>query len=148
MAPRLAVKTWTLAKLTGQKWLNDRIPQLGASLAFYTALSIAPLLVISLGLGALVFGDEAARGEVAAQMRSLVGDQGAEAVQQMIANADKPASSLTATSLGIAMLLFGASGVFSELQQSLNIIWEVQAKAGRGLIGIIRDAPTANAKQA
>jgi membrane protein len=128
----LALRTWA-------KWNAYRIPQLGASLAFYTALSIAPLLIISLSVGAFVFGDEAARGEVAAQMRSLVGEQGAQAIQQMIKSADRPATGTAATILGLMMLAIGSSGVFSELQQSLNIIWEVQPKAGRGLVGIIRD---------
>jgi membrane protein len=128
----LAVRTWA-------RWNAYRIPQLGASLAFYTALSIAPLLIISLSVGAFVFGDEAARGEIASQMKSLVGEQGAQAIQQMIKSADHPASGTAATLLGLAMLAIGASGVFSELQQSLNIIWEVQAKAGRGIIGLIRD---------
>lgn len=129
----------SLFLLTWKKWNAYRIPQLGASLAFYTALSIAPLLIISLAVGAAAFGDEAARGEVASQMRSLIGEQGAEAVQQMIKSADRPASGTTATILGLLMLGFGASGVFSELQQSLNIIWEVKLKDGRGIIGIIRD---------
>jgi membrane protein len=132
-------KATRLARLTWEKWSTYRVPQLGASLAFYTALSIAPLLVICLAIGAFAFGDEAARGEIATQIKSLVGNQGAEAIQQMIKNADKPASGTAATVLGLVMLFLGASGVFSELQQSLNIIWEVQPQAGRGLLGIIRD---------
>jgi membrane protein len=139
MASSVFSKTWQLVKQTGQKWSNDRIPQLGAALAFYTALSIAPLLVICLGLVALVFGDEAAHGEISSQMKTLIGDKGAEAIEQMIASANRPASGVTATALGIVTLLFGASGVFGELQQSLNIIWDVQAKAGKGLMGLIRD---------
>jgi membrane protein len=130
---------WPLLRATGHKWLSDRVPQMGASLAFYTALSLAPLLIISLSVGAAVFGADAARGEVAAQVKSLIGDQGAEAIQQMISSADQHGSGVVATSLGITMLLFGASGVFSELQQSLNVIWDVQVKAGRGITGILRD---------
>lgn len=72
-------------------------------------------------------------------MKSLVGNQGAAAVEQLIENADKPASQTAATVLGLIMLFFGASGVFSELQQSLNIIWEVEPKEGRGLFRIIRE---------
>ncbi len=132
-------KAKRLALLTWEKWSTYRVPQLGASLAFYTALSIAPLLVISLAIGAFAFGEEAARGEVAAQIRSLVGNQAAEAIEQMITNADKPASGTAATVLGLVMLFLGASAVFSELQQSLNIIWEVAPKSGRGILGIIRD---------
>jgi membrane protein len=122
-----------------EKWSRDRVPQLGAALAFYTALSIAPLLVLSLAVGAFVFGDEAARGEIATQMTSLAGEQGAQAIQQMIKNADQPASGTAAAIIGVVMLLFGASGVFGELQQSLNLIWEVEPKAGRGIWGMIRD---------
>jgi membrane protein len=132
-------KGWEFAKLTYEKWSRDNVPQLGASLAFYTALSIAPLLMISLAVGAAVFGDQAARGEVANQMRSMVGDQGAEAVEGMIANAKKPASGAVATTLGVVTLLLGASGVFSELQKSLNKIWEVEAKQGQGILRIIRE---------
>src|SRR5262249_10268365 len=88
---------------------------------------------------AFVFGDDAARGEVAMQMRTLIGNEGADAVQQMIKSADRPDSGTAAAILGVVMLLFGASGVFGELQQSLNIIWEVEPKVGRGLWGIIQD---------
>src|SRR6476620_293965 len=132
-------KAWRFVTLTYEKWSRDNVPQLGASLAFYTALSIAPLLVISLAVGAFVFGDEAARGEVASQMRSLIGSQGAHAVEDMIDNANKPASGVTATVLGVLMLLFGASGVFGELQQSLNKIWEVEVKEDRGFVRIVRE---------
>ena len=132
-------KAWRFAALVYEKWSRDNVPQLGASLAFYTALSIAPILVISLGVGAFVFGDDAARGEVASQMRSLIGSQGAHAVEDMIDSANKPASGVTATVLGVVMLLFGASGVFGELQQSLNKIWEVEVKENRGFLRIIRE---------
>lgn len=132
-------KAWQFATLTYEKWSRDNVPQLGASLAFYTALSIAPLLVISLAVGAFVFGDEAARGEVASQMRSLIGSQGAHAVEDMIDSANKPASGVTATVLGMLMLLFGASGVFGELQQSLNKIWEVEVKEDRGFVRVVRE---------
>src|SRR6476660_1724511 len=98
-------KDWQFATLTYEKWSRDNVPQLGAALAFYTALSIAPLLIISLAVGAFVFGDEAARGEVANQMRSLIGSQGAKAIEGMIASADKPGSGATATTLGVVMLL-------------------------------------------
>src|SRR3954462_8939139 len=82
-------------------WIDDKAPQLGAALAFYTALSIAPLLVISLGIAALVFGDEAARGGVQEQMQFLVGDQGAQAIEEMIANANNPEKGVFATGLSL-----------------------------------------------
>ena len=132
------VDVWNLLKQTFQEWSEDRAPQLGASLAFYTALSIAPLLVIALGVASFVFGEEAARGEIQNQMQSLVGDEGAGAIEEMIDNANKPATGTIATLLGVATLLFGAAGVFGELQHSLNAIWEVEPKK-RGILGMIRD---------
>ncbi|MDB5340296.1 MAG: hypothetical protein JWN70_5915, partial [Planctomycetaceae bacterium] len=113
--------------------------RLGAALAFYTALSIAPLLVLSLRVAATVFGDEAARGEIERQVQSLIGEQGGQAVQAMLENANKPESGTIATVLSVLTLLFGASGVFGQLQDSLNTIWEVKPKAGRGVWGFIQD---------
>jgi membrane protein len=131
--------SWSMLKQTFAEWTEDKVPQLGAALAFYTALSIAPLLVISLAVAGIVFGKNAARGEIQQQLGSLVGSEGGKAIQQMIANADKPAEGTVATVLSVIILISGASGVFGQLQQSLNTIWEVQPKPGRGLIGMIRD---------
>jgi membrane protein len=131
--------SWQLLKQTVSEWMEDKAPQLGAALAFYTALSIAPLLVIALAVAALVFDEEAARGQIVREMQSMVGAQGAEAIEEMIASASKPTEGIIATLLSVVILLFGASGVFGELQQSLNTIWEVKPKPGRGIWGIIRD---------
>ncbi len=86
-------------------WIDDKAPQLGAALAFYTALSIAPLLVISLGIAALVFGEEAARGGVQDQMQFLVGDQGAKAIEEMISSANDTGKGVVATGLSLVILL-------------------------------------------
>ena len=131
--------SWPMLKQTFAEWTEDKVPQLGAALAFYTALSISPLLVISLAVAAMVFGADAARGEIQQQLGSLVGEEGGKAIQQMIANANKPAEGTVATLLSVIILISGASGVFGQLQQSLNTIWEVEAKPGRGFIGMIRD---------
>lgn len=130
---------WPLLKQTVSEWTEDKVPRLGASLAFYTALSIAPLLVISLRAASLVFGDEAGRGELESQFQALIGDEGAKAVQAMIAGGDRPTEGTVATLLGAGMLVFGASGVFVQLQDCLNTIWEVRPKPGRGFLGIVRD---------
>jgi membrane protein len=132
-------EAWELLKQTFTEWNEDKVPRLGAALAFYTALSIAPLLVISLRIAALFFGDEAARGEIEHQMQSMIGKQGAEAVQAMLENANRPESGFIATGLSVTTLLFGASGVFGQLQDSLNTIWEVKPKEGRGIWGFLRD---------
>lgn len=131
---------WPLLKQTAAEWNEDRAPQLGAALAFYTALSIAPLLVLLLRIAAAIFGDDAAaRLEIEHQAQSLIGKQGAEAIQAMIDSADDSKAGMAATILSLATLLFGASGVFGQLQVSLNTIWEVEPKPGRGIWGFVRD---------
>jgi membrane protein len=136
MGPRA---TWRLLRQTIAEWSEDKAPQLGAALAFYTALSIAPLLVITLGIVTFFYGEEAAGGQVANQMRTLVGDEGGKAIEDMIASANKPATGAIATTLSVITLLFGASGVFGQLQSALNTIWEVKPKPGRGVWGFLRD---------
>jgi membrane protein len=130
---------WRLLMQTFSDWSNDKAPELGAALAFYTALSIAPLLVIVLGVAAMVFGQQAASGKIINQMRQMVGEQGAKAIADMIQNANQPKEGTIATVLSVVTLVFGASGVFGELQSSLNTIWRVQPKPGRGLWGVIHD---------
>lgn len=132
-------QTIDLFRQTFADWSEDKVPRLGASLAFYTALSIAPLLVLSLRTAALVFGDEAARGEIQYQFQSMMGKEGSEAVESMLQNASRPESGTLATVFSFITLLFGASGVFGELQDSLNTIWEVKPKPGRGYWGFVRD---------
>lgn len=129
---------WELTKQTFSEWSEDKVPRLAAALALYTMLSIAPLLIIAIAVAGFVFGDEAARGQVEQQMQSLVGQQGGQAVQEMIKNAGDQKSGIIATFLGIFLLIFGATGVFSELQDSLNTIWEVKPRPGGGIWGIIR----------
>lgn len=127
-----------LLKDTFSKWQEDKAGKLAAALAYYTAFSLAPLLIIVIAIASLVFGQEAAQGDIVRQIQGLVGKQGAEAVQAMIQNARKPAEGTIATLISIVILLFGATGVFAELQDSLNTIWEVAPKPGRGMINIIR----------
>lgn len=130
---------WPLLKQTFSDWSEDNAQQLGASLAFYSALSIAPLLVIALGIAATVLGDDAARGGVVGQLESLVGKQGGEAIESMLESANKPGTGLIATILSSITLLFGASGVFGQLQDALNTIWEVQPKPGSGALGWLKN---------
>jgi membrane protein len=130
---------WRLLRQTFADWSEDKAPELGAALAFYTALSIAPLLVILLGVAAFFLGDDAATGQLMSEMASMVGEEGAGAIDDMIKSANKPTEGAIATTLSVITLLFGASGVFGQLQSSMNTIWEVQPKPGRGLWGFIRD---------
>jgi membrane protein len=128
-----------LIKETFREWSEDKAVRLAAALAYYTVVALAPLLIIILAIAGLFFGRDAAQGQIVAQINSLVGEQSGEAIQGIIANASQPKSGIIASIFGIAALLFGASGVFGELQEGLNTVWEVQSKPGRGIIGIIKD---------
>lgn len=130
---------WSLIRQTFREWSEDKAPQLGAALAFYTALSIAPLLVITLGIVAFFLGTDAAGGQITQQLRALVGEDGGNAIEDMITSANKPTEGAVATILSVVTLLFGASGVFGQLQTALNTIWEVKPKPNRGIWGIVRD---------
>ena len=130
---------WELLREAGAEWLEDKAPRLGAALAYYTIFALAPLLLIVIAVAGFVFGEEAARGELFEQIRGLVGDRGASAIEAMLANANKTESNTLATIVGVAMLLVGAAGLFGQLQDALNTIWEVQPKPGRGLWGFVRD---------
>lgn len=122
-----------LLKETAAEWQEDKVPVLAAALSYYTVFSLAPLLLIAIAIAGAVFGEEAARGEVVKQIQGLVGQDGAEAIQSMIQNAQKPESGgAIATVIGIVTLLFGASGVFGQLQDALNTIWEVKPKPNGG----------------
>lgn len=128
-----------LLKDTVAEWQEDKVSLWAAALAYYTIFSIAPLLIIAISIAGAVFGEEAARGEIVGQIRGLVGQQGAEAIQTMIENANRPSSGgFIATLLGIGTLLFGASGVFTQLQDALNAIWEVKPKPGQGIKGVVK----------
>ena len=116
-----------LVKTVFSDWSEDRAPRLGAALAYYAVFSLAPLLVLLIGIAGLVFGQEAVESRVMAQVGGLVGDEGGTAISEMIRSARKPSTGIIATAIGLVTLLFGASGVFGQLHDALNTIWEVGA---------------------
>jgi membrane protein len=130
---------WDLLKQVGSEWDKDNASRLAAALALYTLLSIAPLLVIAVAVAGMAFGEEAARGQISNEIAMLVGPQAGEAIQGLVARADAPTTGILSTIVGIVVLLFGASGVFGELQTALNTIWDVKPKPGRGFRGLLRD---------
>ncbi|HLJ94443.1 MAG TPA: YihY/virulence factor BrkB family protein [Gemmataceae bacterium] len=132
-------KWWQLVKDSASEWMNDKAPRLGAALAYYTVFSIAPLLVLVIAVAGFVFGQDAVQGQLAAQIQDLVGEQGAQAIQTMVAGASKPGSGIIATALSIILLIVGAIGLFGELQDALNTIWEVQPKPRSALWGFLRE---------
>ena len=128
-----------IVKETASNWLDDKAPRLAASLALYTLMSLAPLLILAVSVAGLMFGEDAARGQIAHQLAGVLGDKGALAVQAILANAKTPSSGVLGTIVGLALALFGASGVFGELQGTLNTIWDVDSAPGRGVWGFVRD---------
>ncbi|MCC2640132.1 MAG: putative rane protein [Nitrospira sp.] len=129
---------WDLLKQTFAQWSKDKVPRLGAALAYYTVFSIVPLLVIIIAMIGLVFGQEAAQGYILQQLETLLGEQSAAAIKDMIQRANQPTTGILATVVALATLLFGASGLFGQLQDSLNSIWGVEPKE-RGIWGVIQD---------
>ena len=127
---RTLMTLYHLVKDSGARMLDDQVPMMGAALAYYMMFSIAPLLVIAIGAAGIVFGDKASA-DIFGAMSGMIGDQGAQAIQSMVnAAAARPHAGAIATAIGVATLLIGASGVFAQLQQSLNIIWRVTALPG------------------
>ncbi len=127
---------WMIAKETVADFVEDEVLSRGASIAYFTIFSIAPILVICIAIAGLVFGQDAAQGAMVGQLRGLMGDQGAEAVQAMVASAGNKSSGIWATAIGIVTLLVTATGVFGEMQSSLNVIWKAQAPSG--VTGILK----------
>jgi len=135
----MAKQAWSLIKETISEAGEDKVPRLAASLAYYTLLSLSPLVIVAIAVSGLVFGEDAARGQIAGELQQMFGKEASDAIQAMVAHARTPSSGVVGTVLGAVILLFGASGVFGELQDSLNTIWEVTPKRNRGVLGIVRD---------
>ena len=130
---------WSLLKQTFREWNEDHVPRHAAALAFYTALSLAPLLVISLRVAATFFGNDTVRHEIEQQVEALVGEQGRIAITEILKHANEKGAGIWATIMSTATLLFGASGVFGQLQDSLNTIWKVPQRQQRGILGFLRE---------
>ena len=125
---------WELLKLTFTEWTNDNAFELSAALAFYTIFSIAPVLLIAVGVASFFLAPETATTRIVDEMQKLVGAQGANAVRQVIESSRGFGKGLWAVSVGIVTLITGATAVFGELQSALNRIWDVEAKPDRGVI--------------
>ena len=121
-----------MVKLAYTDWSNDKAPRMGAALAYYTIFSLAPLLVIAISIAGLVFGAQAVQGQIMGEIQGLIGPDSAQAVQAMIQSAHKPANNAIASIIGIIVLLIGASGVFTEMQDALNTVWDVDTNAKSG----------------
>lgn len=125
------------------EWINDNARRLGASVAFYTLLSLAPVLVIAVAVAAVIYGQEAAQGRLASEIQGIAGSDVARSIQEIIIRAYQPRTGVIATLLGLATLAFGASSIFVELHDAMNTIWHVSLPLDRSnaatIIRLIRD---------
>ena len=132
---------FSLLKQTFNEWLQDKAPQLGAALAYYTVFSLAPLILVLLSIVGVIFREDPAGAwtKITQQMSYFLDPSALEVVQSIAQKASQPGKSTMATIIGISLALFGASGVFGQLQDALNTIWGVKAKPGRGIWGFLRN---------
>ena len=130
---------WTLMKGAVSAWIADYAPSMGAAIAYYTAFSIAPLLLLVISVAGLVFGRDVVQGEIVSQAQGLMGEQGGSAIEDLLKSASEPTTGLMATIGSIGLLIFGATTVFGEVQNSLDRIWHVPEKQKpSGVWGFIR----------
>jgi membrane protein len=129
-----------LLKQTFSEWLEDKAPQLGAALAYYTVFSLAPLVLVLLAIVGLIFRNDpgGAWNKITAQMSYFLDKSAVEVVQNIAQKAAQPNKSVLTTVIGVLLALFGASGVFGQLQDALNTVWGVKAKPGAGIWGFLR----------
>ena len=135
----VAIKTGYLLKTTFNEFIDDNGMKLSAALSYYTFFSLAPLLIIIISLFGYFFGEEAMRGGIYGQINGLVGNDAALQIQETIKNVKLSNSNSFFTTIGVIILLIGASGVFSEIQDSLNYIWGIKAKPKRGITKFIKN---------
>lgn len=121
------------------QWSRDKAMTMGAALSYYTIFSIPPLLILAIALAGFFFGQEAAEGRIVKEIQGLIGKEGAVTIQGMIQSAKKQDASIVATLIGLGTLLIGASGVFAQIQESLNTIWGVAPKPDRGWGDLIKE---------
>ena len=121
---------WTLVKATFQKWQRDQSSQLGAALAYFTMVSLAPLLLVLVAVAGFFLGEGTVRAEIVSRVGQVVGGDGAQFVGTLINSISAPSSNVMATLIALGTALLAATGVFAQLQNSLNRIWRVQPKPG------------------
>lgn len=124
---------WSVVRKTFSAWSDHEASRLGAALAFYSILSLAPLMLLAVAIVAMVVGHSTAQDQIIGQVEGMIGKEGGNAVRGMIEHAQQPASSTFASIVGVITVLFGASGVFGELRASLNTIWDVKPAPGGGI---------------
>jgi membrane protein len=130
---------WKLLQETYKEWRDDKASRLAASLSYYTAVAIAPLLVLLVTLVGWFYGNDSAQVELMGQLQGMVGPQAAEVVEAVVESADEPSVATVAGIVSFLTLLWGASNVFVQLQDSLNTIWGVELKANTGFMTTLKE---------
>lgn len=132
-------ESWMMLKKTFSHFMDDNAIKLSAALSYYTIFSLPPLLIIIISLCGFFFGADAVRGEIFGQINGLVGNEAALQIQEILKNVKLSDQNTFITTIGVITLLIGASGVFSEIQDSINFIWGLKAKPKRGLIKFLKN---------
>jgi membrane protein len=130
---------YSILRETFFNWNKHDAPRLGAALAFYTILSLSPLLILVVALAGFLFSRSTAQAHILSQVQGMIGTEGGKAVESMLANAQKPATGILGSIIGLLSLLFGASGVFTELRSALNVIWDVKPEQTAGAVALLRE---------
>ena len=129
---------WGMTKASALQWVGHKDSRLGASLSYYSVFSIGPLIIIAITIAGLLLGADTVRNEVIGGMRGMIGDSGTQAIDGMLAGANKPSQGIVASAIGIATLVFAALGVVVQLKDALNTVWEVTSPPGKGIWGFVR----------
>ena len=127
-----------MAKAAASSWSDDYAPSMGAALAYYTVFSIAPLILIVVSIAGLVFGRDAAQGALFDQLNSMMGRDAAGAIQGLLKSVSKPSEGAIGTTIGVVVLIVGATTVFGELQDAMDRIWRAPARKEGGLWALLR----------
>lgn len=128
-----------IMKETFSDWNDHSAPRWGAALAFYTILSLSPLITLLLGIVGLIFDQSTAQAHILGEVQSMIGPEAGKAIQDVMTNAHKHSAGVVATAISVLTLLFGASGVFGELRSALNKMWDVTPKESSGIMGMLRE---------
>lgn len=138
-AVQVGMQAWQLTKDVVDKSLDDKVLRLSAALSYYSVFSLAPLVLIAISVAGAFYGEEAASGLLANTLRSSIGADAADAVQDMVLKTRNPSDNIIASITGVLVLILGATGVFGQLQDALNTVWSVQQKPGQVIRTLLRD---------
>ena len=131
-------RDWSTLKQAFWAWNEHEAPRFAAALSFYSIVSLAPLVILVIAIVSLAVGHASAQGQIISEVQALIGAEGAKTVQAVIEHSKEPASSGFASLIGVITLLFGASGVFAELQSALNKIWDVNPASESNIVSLIK----------